>query len=94
MNNAKSTKVIGISQEITERQAYALGVISVLVQRNPDLPPTLSEIAKYLNVSKQCVSQLLVILERKEYVVRAKGSYRSVRLTDKPLPYATQKRAA
>lgn len=86
MNN----KAIANSQIISEKQAYALGVIRVLVQRNPDLPPTLSEIAKCLDVTKQTVSQLLVILERKGYVIRAKG-YRSIRLTGKELPYSTQK---
>jgi Mn-dependent DtxR family transcriptional regulator len=81
------------SQEITPKQAHALGVISVLVQKNPDFPPSLAEVAKYLDVKKQTVAQLLVILERKGYVTRS-GGYRSVRLTDKPLPYATQRRQA
>lgn len=93
MNNTKSPKRNRNSEEITEKQSYALGVITVLVKRNPDLPPTLSEIAKYLDLTKQAVGQLLVILERKGYITRT-GGYRSIRLTDKPLPYATQKRAA
>lgn len=87
--NSTHTIHIGNSQEITEKQAYALGVISVLIQRNPDLPPTIAEIARYLDMSKQAVSRLLMVLERKGHVLRSK-SRRSLRLTGKQL-YATQK---
>ena len=54
-------------------------------------PPTHSEIAKMLDVKRQTAEQLLVILERKGYILRNRGVGRSLRLTDKPLPYATQK---
>lgn len=78
------------SQDISEKQAYALGIVSVLIKRNPDLPPTLSEIAKYLDMTKQAVGRLLMVLERKGYVLRS-SAHRSIRLTGKPLPYANQK---
>lgn len=68
---------------------YALGVIGVLIQRNPDLPPTLAEIAKYLDMTKQKVGRIVVVLERNGYVLRSKAR-RSLRLTGKQL-YATQK---
>jgi Mn-dependent DtxR family transcriptional regulator len=56
-------------------------------------PPTHSEIAKLLNVKRQTAKQLLEILERKGYVLRDVGVGRSIRLTDKPLPFPTQKSA-
>lgn len=85
-----NTKQVRISEEISERQAFALGVINVLIQRNPDLPPTIAEIARYLDMSKQAVSRLLMLLERKGYVLRG-NTRRSLRLTGKEVPYATQK---
>lgn len=90
VNKTTISKQLVKSQEISEKQAYALGVVSVLIKRNPDLPPTLSEIAKYLDMTKQAVGRLLVVLERKGYVIRS-SAYRSIRLTGKELPYVNQK---
>lgn len=80
-----------ISDDLSPRQAYALGVISTLLE---NYFPSIGEIARALDVKKQTATQLLVILERTGYISRSKGSRCSVRLTKKPLPYATQKRAA
>jgi DNA-binding IclR family transcriptional regulator len=91
VNKSVNQKIPIIVDPITEKQAYALGVISVLIQT--DARPTLEEIGGYLGVSRQSVDQLLAILERKGYITR-NGTARSLRLTDKPLPYATQKKAA
>lgn len=87
--NSTNTKQPQISEKLSEKEAYALGVIGVLIQRNPDLPPTIAEIARYLDTSKQAVSRLLMVLERKGHVLRSK-SRRSLRLTGKQL-YATQR---
>lgn len=78
--------------DLTAKQAYGLGVIKTLMLRG--FPPTHSEIARTLSVKRQTVEQLIVILTRKGYVLRDRGIGRSLRLTDKPLPYATQKKAA
>ena len=82
------------SQPLSEKDAYALGVINVLVYRNPDLSPSLSEIARFMDVKKQEVGRVLLVLERKGYLTRTPKVHRSIRLTKKQLPFATQKRAA
>lgn len=77
--------------ELTPKQAFGLGVIRTMLMRG--FPPTHSEIAKMLDVKRQTAEQLLVILERKGYVLRNPGVGRSLRLTDKPLPFPTQKKS-
>lgn len=89
--NSHSENLIN-NTDLTAKQAYGLGVIRTLIQRG--YPPTNSEISKCLDVKRQTAEQLLVILERKGYLLRNPGVVRSLRLTNKPLPYATQKKAA
>lgn len=91
VNKPTNPKIPITTEPISEKQAYALGIIRVLIQT--DARPSLAEIGQYLGVSRQSVDQLLVILERKGYITRD-GKARSIRLTSKPLPYSTQRRAA
>jgi DNA-binding MarR family transcriptional regulator len=77
--------------DLSPKQAYALGVISTLLE---NYFPSIGEIARALDVKKQTATQTLLVLERLGYISRSKGDRCSVRLTKKPLPYATQKRAA
>ena len=78
--------------DLTVKQAFGLGVIRTLIGRG--YPPTLSEIASNLGIKRHTAMQLLAILERKGYLLRNPGVVRSLRLTNKPLPYATQRKAA
>lgn len=87
-----SSKTSRTPNGITEKQACALWVIRALITSKP-YPPTLREIGECLDMSKQAVSRLLVILERKGYVIRPIG-FRMIQLTGKELPYATKGRAA
>lgn len=92
MKEQIATNVEANCDDLTAKQAFGLGVIRTILKRG--YPPTISEIARYIDVKRQTVEQLLVILERKGYVARDKGVVRSLRLTDKPLPYETRKKAA
>lgn len=74
------------------KQAFGLGVIRTLLKQG--FPPTLSEIASNLGIKRHTAMQLLDILERKGYVLRDRGVVRSLRLTNKSLPYSTQKKSA
>jgi DNA-binding MarR family transcriptional regulator len=77
------------STDITQKQAFGLGIICGLLSKG--YAPSMSEIAQCMNVKRQTAMQVIVILERKGYIHRPAGTRRALCLTSKPLPYPTCK---
>lgn len=92
MNKTSNSEITNKSEDITPKQAYGLGVISGLLC---EYPPSISDISRCLDAKRQTVRELLLILEAKGYITfKSKGTRLLIKLTRKPLPFATQKRAA
>src|SRR5687768_16337097 len=71
---------------LTTKQQRVLDVIRQAM-RNTGQPPTVREIGREIGVQSSCtVQRHLDALERKGFISRNRYKYRSIELTDSPIP--------
>ena len=72
---------------VTLREALILGVLRAHLT-GMGIPPSLADLARCVSVKRQTVHQHIDSLVAKGFLTRERKAYRSIRLTDKKLPYS------